>query len=383
MAKLRPRVRVPVPPSVRLYRRIAATFLALTVAMLTVVLYLATVKATVRIETADVPVSTEFFSRIVSEPQGSEDIAGRFFEENIERSKVFEVKGEGQEVPAKAHGIVTIQNDSATEQQLIATTRLLSPDGVLFRIVNGVVVPAKGKVSVEARADKEGAEGEIEATTFAIPGLLTARQKEVYAKSAEKMVGGTEIKRQVTENDLVVAGDELQVEISDALKAKWQNGLPESLSGFVFSLDVAEKKSDTTPGAEVGSFTVTYIAKAKGMFYDKTKMDAVSNVQLLAHVPDGQILKSTDIAGPTITITEWNASAGSVKVSVAVSGIASLEASSKLLDKDKLVGLSATEAEAYLKSLPVIKNATVELFPFFVRRIPRLKDHIEVVIEGQ
>ena len=185
------------------------------------------------------PVSTEFFARIVSEPQGPEDIAGRFFEENVERARTFEVKGEGTEIPAKAHGIVTIQNDSLTEQQLVATTRLLSPEGVLFRITGGVTVPAKGTVSVEVRADKEGKEGEIEATAFTIPGLPQARQKEVYAKSAEKMVGGTEIKRRV-EDDLAAAGDILQTELSDEL-AEVANRFAGIAVRFRFSLDVAEK----------------------------------------------------------------------------------------------------------------------------------------------
>ena len=43
---------------------------------------------------------------------------------------------------------------------------------------------------------------------------------------------------------------------------------------FRFSLDVP-RKSDTALN-EAGSFVVTYIAKAKGMFYDDAKLKAVS-----------------------------------------------------------------------------------------------------------
>ena len=55
-------------------------------------------------------------------------------------------------------------------------------------------------------------------------------------------------------------------------------------------------------------------------------------------------------------------SARIVKVTVSVSGFASIEATSKLLDKDKLIGLKAAEAETYLKELPAVKNATVICF---------------------
>ena len=186
-------------PSARLYRRIAILFLVLTAAMLAVVLYLATVRADIRIETLEEEVQTEFFVSVQSEPQANTDVPGEIVSETVERSNVFEVNGEGEEIPAKAHGIVTLHNESATDQPLVEKTRLLSESGVLFRIVEAVTVPSGGTVQVEARADEPGAQGEIEPTRFLIPGLNAAKQQVIYATSEQAMVGGTERRAIVTE----------------------------------------------------------------------------------------------------------------------------------------------------------------------------------------
>ena len=79
--------KVPILPSVRLYRRIAAAFLTLTMVMLAVVLDLATVQAVISVETQEEGVEREFIARVMEEPQGSEDIPARIFSELVERSK--------------------------------------------------------------------------------------------------------------------------------------------------------------------------------------------------------------------------------------------------------------------------------------------------------
>src|SRR3990167_9320230 len=109
-----PRARMTALPSARLYRRIAILFLVLTAAILAVVLYLATVRADIRIETLEEEVQTEFFVSVQSEPQANTDVPGEIVSETVERSNVFEVNGEGEEIPAKAPGIVPLHHASAT-----------------------------------------------------------------------------------------------------------------------------------------------------------------------------------------------------------------------------------------------------------------------------
>jgi hypothetical protein len=372
--------KLPVLPSVRMYRRIAATFLLLTLAMLSVVLYLATVRADIMIETSEETVAAEFFVSAMTEPQANEDVPGALFEETIEESRVFEVKGEGEEVPANAHGIVTIINDSSSDQPLIATTRLLSEEGILFRIVDGVTVPAGGSIQVDAAADVPGREGEIPATKFTVPGLAVSKQAEIYATSDQAMIGGIVIRAVATQEMLDSAQGDLVKQIEVDLDTKWREGLSEALDGVIISQETIEKRSDTEPGTEVGSFTISTIVKNTGVYYDRDRLKRIAEIQLRDHVPEGQVLSKANFDGMIIDLDQANLTTGTARLRIRIEGTSVLKATSDVLERGNLIGLTAGEAEAYLEEQETIKNAVVELSPFWVRRVPRLKDHIYVEI---
>ena len=90
-------------------------------------------------------------------------------------------------VAGRAGGMVTIINTTSRAQPLVATTRLLSSNGILFRITKSVVVPARGQVRVAAAADAIGAAGDIEPTRWTIPGLSRVLQQLIYAESRSAM----------------------------------------------------------------------------------------------------------------------------------------------------------------------------------------------------
>lgn len=96
----------------------------------------------------------------------------------------------GTPVDAIAEGVVVITNTTTSDQPLVATTRLLSKEGVLFRLREPVVVPSGGEVEARVYADVAGAAGNAEPTTFTIPGLPLAQQAQVYAASTEAFTGG-------------------------------------------------------------------------------------------------------------------------------------------------------------------------------------------------
>lgn len=367
-------------PSTRLYRRIAALFLLLTVAMLAVVLYLATVRADIRIETSESAVETEFFVSALEQPQANTDVPGEIVSETVERSKGFEVKGEGEEIPSKAHGVVTLHNESGIDQQLVVRTRLLSTEGILFRIVETVTVPANGSVQVEARADEAGKQGEIGPSRFTIPGLNAAKQAQIYATSEQAMIGGTERRAIVTETVLEEAHVALLKDVETELDVKWREGLSPALDGVIIMQETLEKRTDTEPGTETGSYTVTTIVKNTGVYFDRARLQRIAEAKLQEHVPEGQVLREANLAEMVVTIDTTDVASGTARLHVSVGGTAVLKATSDVLDRERLMGLSAGDAEVYLENQPTIQNATIELSPFWVRRIPRLRDHIFIEI---
>jgi len=372
----------PILPAMRLYRRIAAGFLMLTVILLVVVMYLATVKATVKVSTHEEALEREFIARIVEEPHSSEDIPGMIFEETLERSKIFEVKGDGDAIPAKAHGVVTIKNESTREQPLVATTRLLSEDGVLFRIIEGVTVPANASIDVEVAADEPGKLGEIDAGKFTIPGLNQARQEQVYAVSSQKMIGGTITKKIVSMDDLEKAHAELLKDIEIDQDTKWRSQISGQLDGVIIIKETLTKQSDTEPGKEASDFSVSTTVKLTGIYYDSARLKQIADIKLKEHISGGQVLSSSNLDDMQITYNRSSATEKTAHLDVAVEGKMVLKETAEILDKANLIGLTAEDAEAFLEDNPAIEDASVEITPSWVRSIPKLQDHIEIIITG-
>lgn len=96
----------------------------------------------------------------------------------------------GEESEGRAGGRIEVVNDSGSAQTLVASTRFLSEEGVLFRLAERVVVPPRGRVSATLAADAVGRAGDVGPGRFTIPGLPAASQRLIYGVSAEPMRGG-------------------------------------------------------------------------------------------------------------------------------------------------------------------------------------------------
>ncbi len=131
----------------------------------------------------------------------------------------------GAEVPELANGTVTLVNDSATPQALVEQTRLLSTEGILFRLRTAATVPANGRVEVPVIADQPGAAGNIAAGRFSIPGLPTTRQAEVYAESTAAMTGGVRKSGQISDAEIQRTLAQVREELSQQAVAAWRASL--------------------------------------------------------------------------------------------------------------------------------------------------------------
>jgi hypothetical protein len=124
-------------------------------------------------------------------------VPARMIERDITFTKSFSATGSGDVSAQKAQGTITIYNAYDEQpQQLVASTRFLSSDGALFRLVKTTTVPgmkegSPGTVEALVIADKEGSEGNIGPTRFSIPGFSSGPKKEkFYAISERAMTGG-------------------------------------------------------------------------------------------------------------------------------------------------------------------------------------------------
>jgi len=201
------------------------------------------------------PLTSEVAFTIGLEP-GEADIGARAVVANVVRTHEI-TPAEAVLVDGIASGIVTLVNDSTTDQALVATTRLLSENGVLFRLRTNVTVPAQGSAQAEAYADVAGATGDIAPTTFTIPGLPVARQQEVYARSDAPMSGGVSMAGVLTDGDIEAAKSAAVADALADLDAVITVLESDVLFPELAHIDVQEATSDVPVGTNTGTVVVT------------------------------------------------------------------------------------------------------------------------------
>jgi hypothetical protein len=195
----------------------------------------------------------------------------------LSKSDTVSVPATGEEAAEiKASGKIVIYNNFSTEpQRLIVRTRFESPDGLIYRIPESVVVPGKsvkngvespGSIEVTVFADEAGEKYNIKKSDFTIPGFKTdaVRYKALYARSSTEMTGGFIGKRKtVAQADKDAAfkniDSGLQADLQKDLASKVPEGLsllPNSITYKSSELPIKEETSSVIIGEEVTAYGI-------------------------------------------------------------------------------------------------------------------------------
>lgn len=369
-------------PSLNFYRRIAVGFVVAVALMLAAVLYISTVSATIRVTPVTETVKTEFLVDVVKTPTKDSEVRGQAVAVTIGKSAAFAPSGDGlKEVEEKASGTVTIYNTSSRNQPLVATTRLLTPDGILFRLDDTVTVAAGGTATATVHADAAGASGNAAPTRFTIPGLSESLQVLIYAESAEAFAGGIRqiavISQQDIDRSALTLRGTLEEEAKEALRA--QTGGAEEGEAFLF--EVVEQSSDIAAGTEASSFTLTMSVRASGVFYDRAALQTLAVRKLYEQLDAGSEFAAIDGAAAQVTVDKADAETETANLRAYLDGLAAPSATNRALDPGRFAGMSTLEVKTILVEEGIATDISVQFTPFWLNRIPRLKDHIDVVIE--
>ncbi|MEK7084544.1 MAG: hypothetical protein AAB932_04885, partial [Patescibacteria group bacterium] len=117
---------------VRLYKIIALSFLLLTLILLGVIVFMSSKRATITITSKGEPVEMNQ-TVTVGKQTNDETILGIVTSTVVSGRESYRPEGD-KEVFSRAEGVVTLVNETAFDQPLVATTRLLTPEGILFRL---------------------------------------------------------------------------------------------------------------------------------------------------------------------------------------------------------------------------------------------------------
>lgn len=371
----------------KLYKKIGISFIALTIILVLVVVYFSFSQATVNLSVDQEQISVDFMARVMPAEDidgytGTvEAVPGGVYSTTVRGSQTFQSTG-GSTGDAQAMGKVTIINNYSKVQPLVATTRLLTPDGILFRLSKRVDVPAGGKVEAEVYADQPGKQGEIGPTKFTIPGLWPGIQDKIYAESYEPMTGGVRQLKSIQQADLDRAtetlSDNLYQEAVKELQKKYGQDFVVSTDNS--TRDVSGLKYSAQAGDQATEFNVEMTVKLIVVDADQNNIVFLAEKKLRDNVPADRELGSIDPRSLKYTVEKYDLNNSSADIKVYMTGGIILRSDSLILDKDKIMGMSRSEAEDYFHNFSSVKSVEIKFSPFWVQKIPNLRDHIEINI---
>jgi hypothetical protein len=294
----------------------------------------------------------------------------------------------------KAHGTVVIYNEfDANPQTLIATTRLESAEGKIFRIQKNVVVPGlvnaggqvnTGAVSVEIVADQAGSEFNVDGLKFTIPGFKDSPKfAKFYAKATEPLSGGslegTSVSGTVSQKDIDLAKQKAQA----ALSEKMNQEIKDQLQAGGTLLAQAEKVTliSSTANAKVGDMVTTFNYTVKMSVHAITFSENDVKKAIL------QSMKKT-ATGSTkddVSKVEYGTVNADFDKNVLELRVHGEVMTDPVIEegqlKRDLLGKRDDQLSSILQKYPSIKNMNVEFSPSFVTRIPQYANRVSVEIK--
>jgi hypothetical protein len=181
-----------------------------------------------------------------------------------------------EDVSEKASGkIIVYNNYSENQQELIKNTRFETPEGLIYRIKDSIVVPGitennkgetvPGSIEVMVYADSPGDEYNIGLTDFEIPGFKDQPQFfKFYARSKTTMAGGFIGKvRTASASDESSARLEMQTELREKLLQEAGSVVPE---GFVLFPDAFSITFESQPNGTTDKEDMTLVKESSTLY---------------------------------------------------------------------------------------------------------------------
>ena len=312
-----------------------------------------------------------------------------------------QVTATGQvQVEEQATGVIEILKTTPGAERLIKNTRFRTPDGLVFRIQESVVVPGAvtddsgttvpGSIQAEVFADEVGDEYNLSAgTTFDIPGFqengFTALYEAITARNAAAFTGGFDGPQfQIDEDELATARQALQVELRDTLLARIETEKPADFVAFPEAVAVTYNE---LPAVEYGQDLVTIREQAvlQIPLFQATDFGSYIAAETVATYEGGPVRVSDPSVfsfAYTIPTTSESVIANEPSLTFSLTGKPLLiwEYDALALTTD-LAGLPKTAINNAVAAYPGIDGARVHMTPFWQRTFPEDPADIHIIEE--
>lgn len=359
---------------VRFYKAVALMFLCVTILLLGVILFMSAKRAVITIEAKTEPVSVSGSVEISTDGALRGSVSS-----TVVTFADIASPAEGKDVDGVATGVVTLHNDTNAAQTLIATTRLLTTEGILFRLKTRVNIPAQGTVQADAYADAAGVPGNIGPARFTIPGLSADKQAVIYATSDAAMAGGVRHIGVMTIDDRKDA----EKRMTEQLLEEGKKRLAGESAGRAAAYGLMQYSVAVEP--EVNTETDEIRASGRGtivaVFYDGDALHAFARELLAKQAVDEHEIVQPQSDDPAVTVHDADVRAGEATLEVFFGGLATLNPEGSALKKEAFFGKNRDEIRRHALSLDHVQGVDVEFTPAWMTRVPYSADNVHVVIK--
>lgn len=307
-----------------------------------------------------------------------------------------QVKASGEEnVTSQAVGTLFIYNAQQKEPiRLVTNTRFESPEGLIFKIKDSVVVPgfttdAKGAkvpgvTTAEVYADQVGEQYNIQPTKFTVPGFKGEPEyTTIYADSTSAFTGGYNGKKFIIdETELQTAQQILQTELRNSLLGRIESEKP---AGFVLFTGAVTFTYESLPSVEYGENLATIKEKVLlriPLFKENDFAQFVAKASIPGY--EGDPVRIADYT--VLTFGYESATTSSSDISNYTSLAFNLAGKPQIIwkyDADKLkadlLNANKTALTSVLGSYKAIEKANAVIRPFWKSKFPTRIAEIEVI----
>lgn len=296
-------------------------------------------------------------------------------------------------VNQKASGRIRIYNAFGTSpQMLVATTRFITDDGILYRLPQNIIIPGATReanntlvpafIEADVFADKAGIasnrEGEVK---LRIPGFQGSPKYDgFYGIAMQGFSGGsTGQARIITQSDLEAAQQKVSKRVFDELKQRMVQKIPptfrlvDSLSEIqIISIDAPKEKT------KLDRFSVEAKAIARVFVFHDADLIKFLNEFMLKE-------DKTNILIDTSSNLHYQIKNAHYDKKIAQISMNGIIKTKKVIDSNDITHLAAGKKEGSLidalNQRKDIATFRVAFFPPWMFSVPKRTNHINVIIE--
>ena len=366
-------------PPVGFYRTIAVSFLVVTLILLGIIIFFTSKKATIVVVAKTDNKNINLDISVATQKTDKLSIAGLVTTTEFKWTQKYFPTG-NKTTDGVAVGSVVIFNETNAAQPLVKTTRLLTPAGILFRMADRVVVPARGQVSVSVYADQPGASGNIGPSKFTIPGLNEEKQKVIYASSSVAMDGGTKKVGILTADDLKTAESNYAEKVKQAIDNSIKPVAP--FNQKVVFVPAHNVSADRKAGEEVSEFVLSGTNTVVVVYFNSDDLKSVLGKEISGRIDAGTEKVLSVSKEPQVSLGSYDLVKQQARLSIYQDVLVTLDANADKLAAGNFFGKNKDEIERYVFGLGHVVGVDVKFSPGWMRSAPSVADRVQVIIKN-